>query len=137
LTRPKSRSIAAIAKAVVKFEDKGRALKYINKLIGVIDKMPDEYNKLRSIAAITYSQSKIGLFSDLIQNIKNILMERDRYLSYIIYNMFKSGDKKYFKKLISECSYYISSRYATIGILFYLYKDQRKDLSDIIVDLIQ
>ena len=51
--------------------------------------------------------------------------------------MIKSGDNKYFKKLIIDCAYHISSTYATIGILFYFYKDQRKDLPKIIVDLIQ
>ena len=51
--------------------------------------------------------------------------------------MIKNGDNKYFKKIISECSYYISSTYSTIGVLFSCYKDQSKKLSEIIVDLIQ
>ena len=133
----KSKSIAAIAQAVATFDDKDMAMTCIGKLVEIVDKMQDDHYKSKAIAAVVQTQSKIGLFSDSIENIKKILVDRDRYLAQIIYNMVKSGDNRYFKKLITECSYYISSTYTTIGILFYCYKDQRKDLSEIIFELIQ
>ena len=41
--------------------------------------------------SIAQTPSKIGLFSDSIETSKKILVELDRYLAKIIYNMIKSG----------------------------------------------
>lgn len=64
----------------------------------MVDKMSNDCYKSEPIMSIAQTQSKIGLFSDSIETSKKILVELDRYLAKIIYNMIKSGDTNYFKK---------------------------------------
>lgn len=57
----------------------------------MVDKMSNDCYKSEPIMSIAQTPSKIGLFSDSIETSKKILVELDRYLAKIIYNMIKSG----------------------------------------------
>lgn len=131
----KPEPLAAIAGALVKF-DKDTVRRYIDKAIEIVSKMQDDYDKSRSLSTIAKTQSKIRSFLDSVETINKILVGRDRHLPEIIEEMIRAGDNKYFKKIIIDCAYDISSTYTTIGLLFYAYKDQRKLLSETIGKLI-
>ena len=66
--------LLSVAKAVAKFDDKDMAMTYVDNLVELVDKMKDDYDKSRFIASIVYAQSKIGLFSDSMENIKKFLL---------------------------------------------------------------
>jgi hypothetical protein len=102
----------------------------------MVQSITEDYYRSEALAKIAEQQAQAGQFDAAIDTSKFILVERGVHLYYIIKAMIQAGDREVFKRILVSSAQDLLTTYKVVGLLFEVYKDQSKSLSETILRLV-
>jgi hypothetical protein len=116
--------------------DKKAAKSTFDAALEIAKRIEDDHQRAPTLTRIAESQAKAGDFDAAGETSKTILVRRDVRLYNVARAMVRTGDREQFKRTLIPCSQDLNTAYQMAGLLFEVYKNQSRTLSEVIQHLI-